>query len=383
MGVRTYISLIWRRAGRDALGWVKPQSFGDIARLGMVYAVGAFGFWLFSLERVGFLSLAAIQEEVATAIVFVVIVPVILFALAFMVALIFGAPYRVWKGEALRARLIESAETEVDFYAAWADRDPLSLHEAASLWVGEAPPRGDGELSERAHVMWLELSDAAAKRKLSFSNPAHTSYQDAFDSLSESITGIVVVRPASLVSRAELQKFAEIRKKRPAFLYGATGSPIGFITMVDAFRYIGEDSQWALSCPEPVQLWNEALRRAVLDALSTGQVKATGRRPGEGGAYSPYGMTEIESVFWRDAIFSADQQIMEWIDANKVYGRDKGEQKLAYIDVELDAEDVKRVWPPLRPKQREGFKSPVKRAREENEVQRAYSSIRPGPSSPI
>jgi len=360
---------------------VKPQSFGDIIRLAIFYAVGAGAFWLLNLERAGILSFAAIQEEVAIAIAFVVVVPVVLFAVAFAISLIFIAPYQVWKGEALRARLIESAETEADLYSAWAARDPLSLQQAACLWVGDAPPRSGGELSERAHVMWLELSDAAAKRKLVFTNPPHGSYQEAFDSLSESMTGMVVVRQTSLVTRADLQNFAALRKERPPFLYGAVGSPIGSITMVDAFRYIGEDSQWALSCPELVQLWNEALRRTVLDALSTGQLKATGRNPGEGGTYSPYGRVAIETRFWRDAIFSADQQVMEWIDANKVYGREKGAQKLAYIDVELDADDMRRLWPPLRPKQREGFKSPVQRAREENEAQRALAGIRPGPSA--
>lgn len=188
MTVKTYVGRVWKCAGREARGWVKLQSFGDFARLAAAYVGAVALFWILDLERFGVLSFADVREEVVIAVA-LVLVAIGLFVVAFVVALLFLAPYRVWTAEALRARLIENAETETDLYAAWAARDPLTLQQAACLWVGDPPPRSEGEIGERAHVMWLELRDAATKRLLPVSNPAPTAYQETMDQLTETMTG--------------------------------------------------------------------------------------------------------------------------------------------------------------------------------------------------
>lgn len=382
--IGTYLLKAWARAGKQAVHWVQPQSLGALLRLGVTFVLAATAAWFFglrfNLERFGVPSLAAVQDEIAITLL-LLYVAVALFVFAFIVALVFVAPYQLWREEATRARLIETAETGNDVLSAWSARDPLTLRQAACLWVGEAPPRDDTDaLSERAHVMLLELEEAVRRRGLKVSNPTKLAYEEALNDIVVSLSGEPLARPSSLALRADLLALAELRKEQPAFLVGASDVPIGLISLAQAFRYVGEDSQWSLDCPPLMEVWTESLRRAVHDALSTGRVKAMGRIPGEGGNHSRFGLAAIDTLFWRDAWIGATDQVMEWLDANNVYTMDKGEKKLAYIDVRIDADDLKRAWPPLTPKQRKEAVSPVRRAREANELQRTMS-VRPVPQS--
>lgn len=137
-----------------------------------------------------------------------------------------------------------------------------------------------------------------------------------------------------------------------------------YISLAQALRYIGERSVWSRACPEKMSVWNTSLPRDVRDALSLGQIRATGR-PSKNGGHSRdnhNARVNIPAAFWERAWFQAiPNTVSNGEKTDVVYVHD-GKVEAAFIEVELLKNDVRKVWPPLWPWER--IDSPIAKVRE-------------------
>jgi hypothetical protein len=150
-----------------------------------------------------------------------------------------------------------------------------------------------------------------------------------------------------------------------AWVVNARRRSTKWISLSEAVRYIGERSVWAKGCPVSMKEWNRMLPRAIVDAAGTGDLAATGRKP-RNQSYDltqAFGRVPIGKEFWETAWFQAIPNIMErdGDTRNVIYKQEDGLQA-AYIDVEVRAADVRRIWPRLLPWDK--FESPITRSRE-------------------
>lgn len=136
------------------------------------------------------------------------------------------APWRLWREKDAAVRHSESvaAPTAENFsYAIWDTIDPLELYQAACLWVGASPPESaEPELTGEAAGALHMLKRAIEKREL---HPVLTENERSLlkmqVALARAAPSAKLPEPSKrmIVTRAELQRFAQARAEQPLFLF--------------------------------------------------------------------------------------------------------------------------------------------------------------------
>jgi hypothetical protein len=125
-----------------------------------------------------------------------------------------------------------------------------------------------------------------------------------------------------------------------------------FISLADAATYIGTRSAWARDCPKKTEEWNRLLPRLIADAGGLGRLRATGRRPRPNhnryDIISASSRVPIEPSFWENAWFQAIPNVVPHSSdtQNVIYDQRQGSEPM-FLDVEINAKDLRREWPPL------------------------------------
>jgi hypothetical protein len=127
-----------------------------------------------------------------------------------------------------------------------------------------------------------------------------------------------------------------------------------FVPLSEITRFMARDSIWLLGRDEQIDaaLWQDDLRRDLIDALGCAEIAARGRKPGPQGGKSLYAMEAIPPAFWGQNQTMIMAVAPRYAPHDRVMAVDGGGFKDAYIDVRLNVKDVRRKWRSLLPWER-------------------------------
>jgi hypothetical protein len=124
-----------------------------------------------------------------------------------------------------------------------------------------------------------------------------------------------------------------------------------WIPLSDAVEYLADRSVWLRGKSVGDGKWVTVLRRDLQDALGTGDIAARGRHPMVAVSESLFGAEPIPVEFWPKAMFVPIPHYSKQ-DRDRVWAPGANGREETFVDVVVNARDLRRKWRALLPWER-------------------------------